>query len=124
MQGFQYMDLSKAFDTLDHDTLLKKWNYYGISDTALEWFRSYLSHRSQYVELNGVSSARKTITTGFPQGSILGPLLFLIYMNDIPQSSQSFRFILYANFVANFNIKRQWNTKQRAEGNQWLVFSK
>ena len=92
-----YMDLSKAFDTLDHDTLLKKLNYYGISDTALEWFRSYLSHRSQYVELNGVSSARKTITTGVPQGSILGPLLFLIYMNDIPQSSQSFRFILYAD---------------------------
>ena len=79
-----YMDLSKAFDTLDHDTLLKKLNYYGISDTALEWFWSYLSHRNQYVELNGVSSAQKTITTGVPQGSILGPLLFLIYMNDIP----------------------------------------
>ena len=91
------MDLSKAFDTLDHDTLLKKLNYYGISDTAREWFRSYLSYRSQYLELNGVSSARKTLTTGVPQGSILGPVLFLIYMNDIPQSSQSFRFLLHAD---------------------------
>ena len=78
-------------------TLCWKKNYYDSSDTALEWFRSYLSHRSRCVELNSLSSARKTITTGVPQGSILGPLLFLIYMNDIPQTSQSFRFIVYAD---------------------------
>ena len=130
-----YMDLSKAFDTLDHDTLLKKLNYYGISDTALEWFRSYLSHRSQYVELNGVSSARKTITTGVPQGSILGPLLFLIYMNDIPQSSQSFRFILYADDTNLFttveyllpisisNVSEILNNELK-EINDWLSLNK
>ena len=130
-----YMDLSKAFDTLDHDTLLKKLNYYGISDTALEWFRSYLSHRSQYVELNGVSSARKTITTGVPQGSILGPLLFMIYMNDIPQSSQSFRFILYADDTNLFttveyslpislsNVSEILNNELK-EINDWLSLNK
>ena len=130
-----YMDLSKAFDTLDHDTLLKKLNYYGISDTTLEWFRSYLSHRSQYVELNGVSSAWKTITTGVPQGSILGPLLFLIYMNDIPQSSQSFRFILYADDTNLFttveyslpisisNVSEILNNELK-EINDWLSLNK
>ena len=129
------MDLSKAFDTLDHGTLLKKLNYYGISDTALEWFRSYLSHRSQYAELNGVSSARQTITTGVPQGYILGPLLFLIYMNDIPQSNQSFRFILYADDTNLFttveyslpisisNVSEILNNELK-EINDWLSLNK
>ena len=130
-----YMDLSKAFDTLDHDTLLKKLNYYGISGTALEWFRSYLSHRSQYVGLNGVSSSQTRITTGIPQGSILGPLLFLIYMNDIQQSSQSFRFILYADYTNLFttleysiptsisNVSELLNTELN-EINDWLSLNK
>ena len=73
-----FMDLSKAFDTLDHNILLKKLRYYGIEGTPLKWFTSYLNQRSQYVELNGSQSHRKIILTGVPQGSILGPLLFLI----------------------------------------------
>ena len=92
-----FMDLSKAFDTLNHDILLSKLSYYGISDIALIWFRSYLTNRSQYVELNNTCSSTATISTGVPQGSILGPLLFLIYINDIPNSSTTFSFVLYAD---------------------------
>ena len=92
-----FLDLSKAFDTLDHTVLIQKLHYYGIRDTALNWFRSYLTKRTQYVECNGVSSSIKEIETGVPQGSILGPLLFIIYMNDIHTVSDNLNFILYAD---------------------------
>ena len=73
------MDLSKAFDTLDHKILLNELKYYGVNNTELSWFQSYLTERSQYVEVNGTTSNALAISTGVPQGSILGPLLFLIY---------------------------------------------
>ena len=92
-----YMDLSKAFDTLNHMILLKKLKYYGVNGTELEWFKNYISNRKQYVEIAGHQSSLANITTGVPQGSILGPLLFLIYMNDIPFSSKYFDFILFAD---------------------------
>ena len=79
------MDLSKAFDTIDHDILLYKLLHYGFSDTELQWFRSYLHNRKQFVSLGNTSSNYMNITTGVPQGSILGPLLFLIYVNDLPR---------------------------------------
>ena len=81
-----FCDLSKAFDTLDHNILFKKLSYYGFSDIPCRWFSSYLSNRKQYVVLDDVSSSLKEITTGVPQGSILGPLLFLIYVNDLSSS--------------------------------------
>ena len=92
-----FMDLSKAFDTLDHNILIKKLAHFGINGTPLEWFTSYLTGRSQYVELDGVSSNVLSLSTGVPQGSILGPLVFLIYMNDIPYCTKYFNFILYAD---------------------------
>ena len=77
--------------------LLTKLHYYGIRNIALNWFRIYLTKRIQYVDCNGVSSSVREKETGVPQGSIIGPLLFIIYMNDIHTVSDNLNFILYAD---------------------------
>ena len=92
-----YMDLSKAFVSLSHDILLNKLTYYGVKNSANDPLRSYLSNRKQYVQIDDISSSIVSINTGVPQGSILGPLLLNICINDIIMSSDKFNFILYAD---------------------------
>ena len=92
-----YMDFSKAFDTVDHEILLSKLSHYGIRGNSLKWFQSYLSNRKQYVTYNWVSSQVNNITCRVPQGSILGPLLFLLYINDLGKIFSSTTSILFAD---------------------------
>ena len=92
-----FIDLKKAFDTVDHKILLHKLDHYGFRGVINKWFSSYLQGRIQTTQIDLYTSARKDTTCGVPQGSVLGPLLFLIYINDIQDSSEKLKFFLFAD---------------------------
>ena len=91
------MDLSKAFDTIDHEILFSKLSFYGLSHSAVSLIRSYLSDRKQFVVYKGIPSEFLPIKLGVPQGSILGPLLFIVYINDIQCCTDILHSMLYAD---------------------------
>ena len=97
-----YLEFSKAFDTLDHDILFFKLNHYGIRGIALDWIKSYMLNRKQFVSYNDNSSDIQSISCGVPQGSILGPLLFLIYVNDLPNVSDMLFTVMFADDTSMF----------------------
>ena len=91
-----FLDLSKAFDTVNYEILFDKLYHYGIRGLALDWVKSYFNERSQFVEYNGLRSSPHKIRCGVPQGSILGPLFFILYINDLNNAS-NLESILFAD---------------------------
>ena len=92
-----FIDLKKAFDTVNHDILIQKLEHYGVQNKEIRWFRSYLTNRKQCCKVNGQLSDLESITTGVPQGSCLGPLLFIIYVNDLHFSLRHSDVNMYAD---------------------------
>lgn len=107
-----FLDLKKAFDTVNHDILLAKLELYGIKDPTLKLFKSYLSHRTQFCHVNGKFSDSIPISYGVPQGSVLGPLLFLIYINDLPNCLERTTARLFAD---DTNITASGKSIEEAE---------
>ena len=125
-----FIDLSKAFDTIDHSILLNKLYIYGIRGIAFNWFKSYLTNRKQFVRFNDTDSTLSNINTGVPQGSILGPLLFILYINDMYKSSNMLNFILFADDTTIYlhnndvNLAIQSMSSELNNVSEWLSANK
>ena len=97
-----YIDLKKAFDTVDHELLVEKLKVYGIRGVANNWLQNYVTNRKQYVVIDDHSSDMLDMTCGVPQGSVLGPILFIIYINDICNVSDVVKCVLFADYTNIF----------------------
>ena len=122
--------LKKAFDTVDHKILLNKLDLYSIKGIAHTWLRSHLSQRTQYCQVNGRMSEPLTILTGIPQGSVLGTLLFLLYINDLPKSVKSTRPEMFTDDTQimtssnDINIVTETLNKDLENISNWMISNK
>ena len=126
MTGAVFMDLRKAFDTVEHKVLLSKLPLKGIVHGELNWIANYLSGRYQYVQYDGVKSDRELVKYGVPQGSILGPLLFLLQINDLVKSVKNCNIQMYADDTviytshSNISVIEQTLTSEMNNVSKWL----
>ena len=109
-----FLDLSKAFDTIDHKILIDKLKHYGVRGITADWFTSYLVDRKHFVQYRAVSSKTQHVSCGVPQGSVLGPLLLVIYVNDLPLNITRAKTIMYADdttlYCSGTNMNRLYST--------------
>ena len=125
-----FIDLKKAFDNVNHSILLKKLEHYGVRGVVLNWFCSYLKDRKQYVSVNGHTSKELKVTCGVPQGSVLGPIVLLVYINDLPTVSRILTFYLFADDTNiyyessnTFDLQKQMNIELK-KVKKWLDANK
>ena len=125
-----FVDFQKAFDTVNHEILLKKLEYYGFRGVINNWFRSYLTDRKQKVVINGFESESKNLSHGVPQGSVLGPILFLIYINDLHRCIKYSTTYHFADDTNLLHISKDYKTLQRKVNydlfslHKWLTANK
>ena len=107
--GLVFIDFRKAFDVIDHELFLKKLSIYGATPSSVAWFKSYLSERKQFISLGKTTSKQLTVKQGVPQGSILGPVLFLLFVNDMPLHVQKSTMDIYADDTT-LSLSSNWKT--------------
>ena len=125
-----FVDFAKAFDTVNHEILLKKLDNFGFRGVVNDWFRSYLTDRKQKVVINGFESKSKIMYHGVPQGSVLGPILFLLYINDLHRCIKYCKTYHFADDTNLLNISKDYRSLQRKVNydlfslHKWLIANK
>ena len=119
-----FLDFSKAFDTIDHDILIQKLTFYNFTDNSKDFIKCYLSNRKQFVQINHANSSFLTLKKGVPQGSVLGPLLFLIFINDLLKASPSLKYILFADDTNIFSTEPSKMKIELSNIEDWCIANK